>query len=225
MSTLLCIAAANGHLKTVQLLLDKGAEVGQFRGTIWDLIQSNSRGAAEFPNLQTYWNDLLQTPLCAVGANTADMDKDGVSALLRAIQRGHDEIVKLLLNYRALLKADESQRARTLDLACRSHRTNLALLLLARHSREWTRTTDGAIFNLNIPKPIGEVLGGAKVPRAKIISAEEWIEEGRRQTEIGNWIDTLRKQEDILYIVAIKLLTDHSLLDLPSGEMVNTQQL
>ncbi|PMD58667.1 ankyrin [Hyaloscypha bicolor E] len=257
--SLMFIAVANGHLKTVQLLLDKGAEVDQFSGPAGDLLQSNSRGAANFPNLETYGNDLLQALLCAAavrgyddivavllsasttlegppsldqcplyqaakvghskvvsvlleagvdprpsllahinsknhqivrrlveaalnltsseswgpydteearensylitiatrcgkteivryllaaGAKTADKDKDGMSALLWAIQCGHDEIVKLLLNYRALFKADESQRVRALDLACRSRQANLVLMLLARHSREWTETTD-----------------------------------------------------------------------------------
>jgi ankyrin repeat protein len=188
MSTLLCIAAANGHLKTVQLLLDKGTEVDQSRRTIWDLIQSNSRGAANFPNLQTDRNDLLQNPLCAAGGYTADKDKGGMSALMWAIQRGHDEIVKLLLNYRALFKADESQRARTLDLACRSHRTNLALMLLARHSREWTEMTDGPIFKLDTLKTIEE-LGGADVGPMGRVNAVVRMEVIRRREEMESWME------------------------------------
>jgi ankyrin repeat protein len=188
MSTLLRIAAANGHLKTVQLLLDKGTEVDQSRRTIWDLIQSNSRGAAKFPNLQTDRNDLLQNPLYAAGGYTADKDKGGMSALMWAIQRGNDEIVKLLLNYRALFKADESQRARTLDLACRSHRTNLALMLLARHSREWTEMTDGPIFKLDTLKTI-EDLGGADVGPMGRVNAVVRMEVIRRREEMESWME------------------------------------
>ena len=188
MSTLLCIAVANGHLETVQRLFDKGAEVGQFSEIIWDLIQSDSRRAAKFPNLQMYGNDLPYTFLYAAGANTADMNRCGMSALLWAIQCGHDEIVKLLLNYRALLKADESQRARALDLACRSHRTNLALMLLARHSREWTETTDGPIFKLDTLKTI-EGLCGADIGRTERVNAVVRMEVIRRREEMKSWME------------------------------------
>jgi ankyrin repeat protein len=185
MSTLLCIAAANGHLKTVQLLLDKGAELDQFSGPEVDILQSCSRGAPFFPFIQPHGNDLLQTPLCAAGAQRADKDKGGMSPLRWAIQSGHNEIVKLLLNYRALFKADESQRARALDLACRSHRTNLALMLLARHSREWTETTDGPIFKLYTLKTI-EGFCGADIGRTEIVV---WMEVRRCREEMESWME------------------------------------
>jgi ankyrin repeat protein len=188
MSTLLCIAAARGHLKTVQLLLDKGAEVGQFSGAVWDLFPSNSRGAVDFPNLQTYRDELLQTPLCTASAKTADKDKGGMSALLWAIWGGHEDILKLLLKYRALGKADESQRARALDLACRSHQANLALMLLDRHSREWTETTDGPIFKYYTLRTI-EGLRGADVGRTESVNAVVRMEVRRRREEMESWVE------------------------------------
>jgi hypothetical protein len=188
MSTLLCIAAANGHLKTVQLLLDKGAELDQFSGPEVDILQSCSRGAPFSPFIQPHGNDLLQTPLCAAGAQTADKDKGGMSPLRWAIQSGHNEIVKLLLNYRELFKAAESQRAEALDLACRSHQANLALMLLDRHSREWTETTDGPIFKLDTLKTI-EGLCGAYIGRTEIVNAVVRMEVRRRREEMESWVE------------------------------------
>jgi ankyrin repeat protein len=184
MSTLLCNAAASGHLKTVQLLLDKGAEVGQFSGTVWEPFQSNSPGAENSSNIQMC-GSLSAAYYCA---GTADEDKGRMSALLWAIYCGHDEIVKLLLNYRALLKADEFQRAWALYLACRSHWTNLVLMLLARHSREWTETTDGPIFKLDTLKTI-EGFCGADIGRTERVNVFVRMEVRRHRKEMESWME------------------------------------
>jgi ankyrin repeat protein len=186
MSSLLFVAASNDDLKIVQLLLDKGAEVDQFSGKVRDLYQSRSRGAAYFINLQEYGREHLNPPSAA--GETADKYKDEMSVLLCAIHNGCDEVVKLLLNYRALFKADESQRARALDLARRSHRTDLALMLLARHSREWTETTDGPIFKLDTLKTI-EGLCGAEIGRTEIVNTVVRMEVRRRREEMESWME------------------------------------
>jgi ankyrin repeat protein len=188
MTTLLSIAVANGHLKTVQLLLDKGAEVDWFSGPVGDLLQSNSRGAPNFPNRQMFGDEIFLGHFSGPVVQTADKDKGGMSALLCAIWFGHDEILKLLLNYRALFEADESQRAWALDLACQNYRSNTALMLLARHSREWTETTDGLIFKLDTLKKI-EGFGGVDVSRTERVNILVWMEVRRRREEMESWME------------------------------------
>jgi ankyrin repeat protein len=188
MTTLLSIAVANGHLKTVQLLLDKGAEVDWFSGPVGDLLQSNSRGAPNFPNRQMFGDENFLAHFSAPVVQTADKDKGGMSALLCAIWFGDDKILKLLLNYRALFEADESQRAWALDLACQNYRPNTALMLFARHSREWTETTDGLIFKLDTLKKI-EGFGGVDISRMEGVNILVWMEVRRRREEMESWME------------------------------------
>jgi ankyrin repeat protein len=125
-----------------------------------------------------------------------------MSALLWAIQFGHDEIVKLLLNYRALYKADESQRARALDLACTSHQATLALMLLARHSREWTETTDGLIFKLDTLKKVKR-LGGADIGFTERVNAIVRMGEKAAPRGDGKLDGTMRVSKTISYILQL----------------------
>lgn len=89
--TALIPAAERGHVQTVQMLIDAGVDVNHLNRLHWTaLLETVILGDGGPRHV-----DIVRR-LLAAGADPAITDKDGVTALEHAQQRGYREIVALL---------------------------------------------------------------------------------------------------------------------------------
>jgi len=84
---LVCIAARNGHLNTLKLLIDSGAQV--------NLIAEDRGSNALFDSALIRNKDIVKT-LIEAGADVNIQSKDGQTALIVVVGAGDDEIVEIL---------------------------------------------------------------------------------------------------------------------------------
>jgi len=112
-ATPLWIAAEKGHLEVVKLLLEKGAAIEAVRND----------GVTRYPGRQE------------LGEHRATVDAAvelGVTSLWIAAQKGHLEVVKLLLERGALIEAKNSKNITPLLVAAEEGRFEVVKLLLEK---------------------------------------------------------------------------------------------
>jgi ankyrin repeat protein len=146
-------AAAQGHLETVQLLLENSANIEAKGDKNWTpLHRAANHGHRDIVQLLLNQNankeastEYNRTPLhCAAceghlgtvellleqGANIEAIDKDGQTPLHEAADRGHLEVVQLLLDRSANMEGGDSINRTPLYLAAKEgHRKTVQLLL------------------------------------------------------------------------------------------------
>ncbi|MNP63955.1 Ankyrin repeats (3 copies) [compost metagenome] len=89
--TALIPAAERGHVETVQMLIDAGVDVNHLNRLHWTALLEAVILGDGGPRHVEIVRRLLQA-----GADPTIADKDGVSALEHARQRGYQEMVQLL---------------------------------------------------------------------------------------------------------------------------------
>jgi len=85
---LICIAARNGHLNTIKLLLNSGAQV--------NLIAEDRGSNALFDSALVRNKDIIKA-LIEAGADVNIQSKDGQTALIVVVGAGDEDIVELLV--------------------------------------------------------------------------------------------------------------------------------
>lgn len=121
--TALELAARNGHLAMVELLLEKGAEIGTING--WNkkaLIGSAARGHGAIVQL-----------LLEKGEDIEIKNVDGSTALIVASGGGHRDVVQLLLDRGANIEARNFvEKTALIEASEQGHRSLVELLLEKR---------------------------------------------------------------------------------------------
>lgn len=128
--TALHLAAAAGHLSTVRLLQEKGAEP--------DILDSSKN----LPLHYAAWDGHFQiVEMLISDANMNVRGYSGRTVLCIGALRGHDNIVRLLLDRNAMLELGDDDQSTPLMTAVSMKHNEIAQLLISREAN--IHTTDG----------------------------------------------------------------------------------
>lgn len=117
--TALNLAAYNGHLKIVKILLQSGAA-----------LQTDDWQALTYAALNGH-TEIVEF-LIKKGANVNAPSKNGTTALMAAARRGAFDIVKLLVAKKANLHATTDRAETAVDIAVKRGNTEIAEYLIAQ---------------------------------------------------------------------------------------------
>ena len=128
--TALHLAAAAGHLSTVRLLQEKGAEVN---------MQDSSRN---LPIHYAAWDGHIQVvEMLISGANANFQGYSGRTVLNIGALRGHESIVRLMLDQNAMLELGDDDKSSALMNAVRMNHNTITHLLISKNAD--VHTMDG----------------------------------------------------------------------------------
>ncbi len=117
------LASFFGHPDTVQLLIEKGAEINQFSKNAWQVQPLHSAVASRSLETVTY---LLQQ-----GADINAQQQHGFTPLHTAAQHGDADMIKLLLEHKADINAVTSEGETAMDIALKCKHTEAAHMFVA----------------------------------------------------------------------------------------------
>jgi ankyrin repeat protein len=129
----LMLACENGHRDVAELLLDRGADVGQAR---------QDGGTALMSACQNGNGDVVEL-LLDRGADVGQAKQNGVTALLIACRKGHRGVAELLLDRGADVGQADEVGGTALTYACRKGHRGVAELLLDRDADVRQARQDG----------------------------------------------------------------------------------
>lgn len=144
--TPLMLAAREGYLETVQLLVSGGAAVNHRTHGIGE--------TALFCAVKAGWYDIVQF-LCEHGADVDGHRYDSVTTLCAAAKRGHTEILELLTEARGVDSNTVTSDLSALHEAVKYGHTDVVRVLLARNANardsqeQWSTLVCRAIFRNN----------------------------------------------------------------------------
>ena len=148
--TPLLLAAQNGRLEVVRLLLEKGAAVdARSNEGATPLIHAATKGRLEVVRL-----------LLEKGAAVNAKGNDGLTPLIAAARKGHLEVVRLLLEKDAAVDAKDSNGLTPLMVAARDRNLEMVKLLLEK----------GAAVDAKDNKSVTPVMAAAENGHIEVVS-------------------------------------------------------
>ena len=182
----LCLASQYGHLRSVQILLNSGADVNAERGFYGTALQAASmRGHAEIVKL------LLE--------KDANVNAEGGfygNALYAGSKEGHAEIVKLLLKKDANVNAEGGVYGTALQAASAGGHAEIVKLLLEKDANV---NAEGGVYGtaLYVERKVVESLGVQEELLVEIVM--DGLRQRKQGAEIvGELGDALEEESEVL---------------------------